>query len=201
MAAHDSLLTLYLVRHGQTPWSLTGQHTGRTDLPLTAKGEEEAASLAPWLQSIAFSHVLTSPMQRARRTAALAAPSETGVLETDLREVDYGDYEGRTSKAIHVDKPQWSLFHDGAPGGESPGDMTERADRLISHLRTLTGPVALFSHGHFLCVLATRWIGLPVIEAEHLALSTAFLSLLSYHPSHPEAPVISLWNASPALLT
>jgi probable phosphoglycerate mutase len=122
------------------------------------------------------------------------------VVESDLREVDYGDYEGRTSKDIKSVSPGWSLFRDGSPGGETPLDMTARADRLIARLNTLKGPVALFSHGHFSCVLATRWIGLPVSEAEHFSLSTASLSLLSYSPSHPEVPVIRLWNASPAVL-
>ena len=200
MAAHEPPLSLYLVRHGQTPWSLSGQHTGRTDLALTVEGEAEAMALEPWLRPIAFSHVLTSPLNRARRTAALASPMVQAVVESDLREVDYGDYEGRTSKDIKSVSPGWSLFRDGSPGGETPLDMTARADRLIARLNTLKGPVALFSHGHFSCVLATRWIGLPVAEAEHFSLSTASLSLLSYSPSHPEVPVIRLWNASPAVL-
>ena len=155
-------LRLYYVRHGETAWSLTRQHTGRTDLALTETGESEARALAPWLSHLTFSHVFTSPLQRARRTCVLSGLGDAAETEPDLAEWNYGDYEGKLSRDIRIDHPGWNAFVDGCPGGEMPGEISDRADRLILRLRSLTGNVALFSHGEFAGVLATRWIGLPV---------------------------------------
>jgi probable phosphoglycerate mutase len=193
------LLRLHLIRHGQTEWSLSGQHTGSSDIPLTQHGEDEARALVPWLRGRRFTRVLCSPRQRARRTSELAGlvGAET---EPALAEWDYGEYEGQRSADIHKTRPGWNIFADGCPGGETPAQVAARADGLIATLAALQGNVALFSHGHFSCVLATRWIGLPVIEGQHLSLSTASLSILGYAPSHPDVRVISLWNATPGAL-
>jgi len=195
---NPTLPQLYLVRHGETEWSRSGQHTGKTDIALTAHGEKQAAALAPWLQKIRFSAVLTSPRQRARNTCALAGLGENAAIEPNLAEWDYGDYEGLRSGEIRERQAGWTVFQDGCPNGESPADITSRADALIARLLTMTGNIALFSHGHFGAALAARWIGLPLIQAEHLLLSPATLSILGSNPSHPEVRVISLWNASPA---
>jgi probable phosphoglycerate mutase len=192
----DRPLQLYLIRHGETEWSLSGQHTGRTDIPLTARGEAEARALQPLLGAIAFTTALSSPLQRARRTCELSGFGATAAIEPDLAEWDYGAYEGQTSPDIHRERPDWSVFRDGCPGGETPEQIADRADRLIARLRSLDGNVALFTHGHFGCVLAARWIELPVIEGQHLLLSTASVSMLGHHPTHPDVPVISLWNAT-----
>ncbi len=189
------VLTLYLIRHGQTAWSVSGQHTGETDLPLTDEGEYQAARLGPKLMAIEFSAVFTSPLKRARRTCELAGVSTQAQVDPDLVEWNYGDYEGKTSAEIIESNANWNVFQDGAPGGESPGQVSERADRLLERLGSQTGNVALFSHGHFSCALAARWIGLPIIEADHLELSTASISSLSYSTNHPETRVISGWNS------
>jgi broad specificity phosphatase PhoE len=199
-SAPKTPLNVYFIRHGQTEWSLSGQHTGTTDIPLTARGEDEARELIPWLKQVRFGLVLTSPRRRARHTCELVGLGQEAQIEPDLAEWDYGDYEGKRSAEIAKTHPGWNIFQDGCPGGESPAAITARADRLIASLQSLEGNVALFSHGHFSSVLATRWIGLPVIEGQHLSLSTASLSILSYAPSHPEIRVIALWNATPAAL-
>lgn len=188
-------LTLYLIRHGQTEWSLSGQHTGQTDLPLTAEGEIQASQLAPILSKVEFSAVFTSPLQRARRTCELAGLARRSQVEPDLVEWNYGDYEGLTSEEILNDNPGWSLFSDGTPNGEKPEEVSDRADRLIERLGALAGNVALFSHGHFFSALASRWIGLPVLAAEHLELSTSSISMIGFSAHHPEIRVISGWNA------
>lgn len=188
-------LQIYLIRHGETEWSLSGQHTGRTDIPLTARGETEAQALGPQLRAVTFSAVLTSPLQRARRTCELTGLSAGCISEPDLQEWDYGAYEGLRSRDIHRERPDWRVFRDGCPGGESPAHISERADRLLTRLRAQDGNVALFTHGHFGCALAARWIELPVIEGQHLLLSTASVSILGYHPTHPAVPVISTWNS------
>ena len=190
-------LQLFFVRHGETDWSLSGQHTGITDIPLTANGEALARDLAPWLGEIDFTHVLTSPRQRARRTCELAGLGARAEIEPDLAEWDYGDYEGRRSADIRKKRPDWTVFRDGCPNGEAPAQISGRADRLIARLQTLKGNIALFSHGQFGPVLAARWLGLPVLEGQHFALAPASLSILTYSPSHPEVRVIRLWNASP----
>jgi len=187
---------LYLVRHGETDWSLTGQHTSRTDISLTKQGDRDALSLGDRLRTVSFSRVFTSPRQRARRTCALAGLTPVAEIEPDLAEWDYGDYEGRRSVDICQERPDWNLFRDGCPHGEMPAQVSDRADRLIARLRGMHGNIALFSHGQFGCVLAARWIGLPLIEGPHFLLSTTSLSILGYEPHHPAVPVIALWNAS-----
>jgi broad specificity phosphatase PhoE len=187
---------LHLVRHGETEWSLSGRHTGRTDIALTARGEDEARGLAPRLRDIRFAHVLTSPLQRARRTCELAGLGAAAEIEADLAEWDYGDYEGQRSADIRKQRAGWNVFRDGCPHGETPAQVCGRADRLIAQLRALDGNVALFSHGQFGCVLAARWIALPLIEAQHLAFGPASLSILGYDPHHPEVAIIALWNAA-----
>jgi probable phosphoglycerate mutase len=193
-------LRLYLIRHGETAWSLSGQHTGTSDIALTAHGEDEARALVPWLRDRHFTRVLCSPRQRARRTCELAGLGAAAETAPDLAEWDYGEYEGKRSAEIKQGRAGWNIFADGCPGGESPAGIAARADRLIGSLAGLEGNVALFSHGHFSCVFATRWIGLPVIEGQHLSLSTASMSILGYAPSHPDVRVIALWNATPAAL-
>jgi broad specificity phosphatase PhoE len=188
-------LRLYFIRHGETAWTLTGQHTGSTDLPLTAHGEDEARVLAPCLQDVAFTHVLTSPLERARQTCVLAGLGGAAEIEPDLAEWNYGDYEGKRSVDIRKDRPGWNVYRDGCPGGETPIQISDRADRLIKRLRGLDGNVALFSHGQFGAALAVRWIGLPVVAGQHFSLGEASLSILTDDPHHPEVPVIALWNA------
>ena len=190
-------LRLYLIRHGETEWSRSGRYTGSTDIALTAQGEEEARDVGQRLSSIPFTHVLTSPLQRAQQTCALAALAGTPEIEPDLAEWDNGDDEGRTPADILASRPDWNLFRDGSPNGETPDQIGARADRLIVRLRTLVGNVALFSHGHFGRVLAARWIGLPVRQAQPFLLNTASLSILCYAHGDPDQPAIELWNASP----
>jgi broad specificity phosphatase PhoE len=186
---------IFLVRHGETAWSKSGQHTGRTDVPLTAQGEEEARRLAERLRAEPFSRVFTSPRQRARRTCELAGWGARAEIDPDLAEWDYGDYEGLRSAEILERRPDWNLFRDGCPNGETPAQVSDRADRVIARLRMIEGRVAIFSHGHFGRVLAVRWIGLPVIEGQHFQLSTCSLSIFGYEHNNPVEPVIALWNA------
>jgi broad specificity phosphatase PhoE len=186
---------IFLIRHGETQWSLTGQHTGRTDLPLTANGENRATQLRGRLQGIQFANVLTSPLQRARRTCELAGLGARARLEPDLQEWDYGDYEGRTTAEIRAQRPDWNVFLHGCPGGESVKQISRRADRVLAALPETDGPVALFSHGHILRVLAVRWVGLPVEAGRHFPLETASVSILGYEHHDRKAPVITLWNA------
>jgi len=188
-------MSLYLIRHGETAWSLSGQHTGRTDIPLTARGEQEAQALGDGLRAVTFSRVFTSPRQRARRTCELAGLDAATEIEPDLVEWDYGDYEGQRSVDIRAQRPDWNLFRDGCPHGESPSNVSGRADRLIAGLRTLQGNIAVFSHGHFGRVLAARWIGLPVGQAQHFALSTASVGILGYEQNDTADAAIVLWNA------
>jgi len=192
-------MELYFMRHGETAWSLSGQHTGRTDLPLTQHGEVEAQALGALLHGVKFDHLFTSPRQRARRTSALAGHGGA-VLEPDLAEWDYGDYDGKTQAEIHAQRPGWDIYIDGCPGGESPEQIAARADRLIARWSTLTGRVAAFSHGHFGRVLAVRWIGLPLITAKHFGLNTASCSILDFDPAHANRPRIVQWNVTAAKL-
>jgi len=189
MVAH-----IFLIRHGETQWSLTGRHTGRTDLPLTENGERSASQLRGLLQGVAFDHVLASPLQRARRTCELAGFGAMARMDADLQEWDYGDYEGRTTADIRRQRPGWSVFQDGCPQGESVEQISRRADRVLAKVRPRDGTVALFSHGEFLRALAVRWIGLPVREGRHFALDTASWSVLGYEHPDGEVPAISLWN-------
>ena len=185
---------IFLMRHGETAWSLTGQHTGRTDLPLTTNGERGALRLREMLKPINFTCVLTSPRQRARLTCELAGFGAMARLEPDLQEWDYGDYEGRTMAEIRAQQPGWNVFQDGSPQGESVEQVSRRTDRLLAVLRSTPGIVALFSHGHFLRALAVRWIGLPIQAGQHFVLDTASLSILGYEHPDGGVPAISLWN-------
>lgn len=194
-------MQLYLIRHGETAWSISGQHTGRTDIPLTARGEDEARTLAPLLREVSFARVLTSPRRRARRTCELAGLGPVSEVEPDLAEWDYGEYEGRRTMDIHETRPGWNVFRDGCPGGETTTHVSGRADRLIARLLALDGNIALFSHGQFGCVLAARWIGIPILDGQHFMLSPASLSILGFEPDHPDVPVITLWNAVPTPLS
>ncbi|MGA2029827.1 MAG: histidine phosphatase family protein [Verrucomicrobiota bacterium] len=187
---------IYFIRHGETEWSLSGQHTSCTDIQLTEQGEQDARKLGERLRGLNFSRVFTSPRQRARRTCELVGLGSVAEVEPDLAEWDYGDYEGKRSAEIRKVRPNWNLFRDGCPNGEMPEQVSDRVDQLISRLRALEGNVALFSHGHLGRVLATRWIGLPVNEAQHFLLDTASLGILGYEHNHVELPVIALWNAS-----
>ncbi len=191
---------VFLVRHGETSWSLSGRHTGRTDLALTPAGERSAAGLRGRLQGIPFDHVLTSPRLRARRTCELAGLGPAARVDPDLAEWDYGDYEGRTTAEIHAGHPGWNIFEDGCPNGESVEQVAARADRVLAGLRSMAGTVILFSHGHFLRVLAVRWLGWPVREGRHLALDTASVGKLGYERPGNSTPVIALWNAGPGAL-
>jgi broad specificity phosphatase PhoE len=190
------LSRLYLIRHGETARSLSGQHTGRTDIPLTEQGEQDARKLAERLHVVRFSRVFTSPLQRARRTCELAGLGEVAEIEPDLTEWDYGDYEGQFSLDTRKKRPDWNLFRDGGPRGESPAQVSERADRLIARVRTLGDNIALFSHGQFGRALAARWIGLGVGRAQHFLLHTASLSILGYEHNLAEEAAIVLWNAT-----
>jgi broad specificity phosphatase PhoE len=188
-----ALQSIYLARHGETEWALSGKHTGRTDIPLTAKGEREARRLAERLNWLTFTHVLTSPLQRARRTAELAGYAGVVKAEPDLLEWNYGQYEGLSSAEIRKLDPNWQLFRDGCPGGEEVLQIADRADRLLSRVRAMDGTVLLFAHGHILRVLAARFLGLDVSAGQYLYLGTASLSMLGFeHPPHD--PVIRLWN-------
>lgn len=193
--------TVYLFRHGETAWSITGQHTGRTDLPLTTQGEQQVRVLAGRLRGIAFSHVFTSPRLRAQRTCELCGLGPIAKLEPDLAEWDYGDYEGLRSADIRAQQPDWNLFRDGCPGGESPAEISSRADRLIARLRCLHGNVAVFSHGHFGRIFGARWIDLPVIHGQHLLLDTASVSILGFDHQSATEPAIVVWNSGAQLLT
>ena len=191
--------TLYLVRHGETAWSISGQHTGLTDIALTVRGEDQARALAPYFAKLRFACVLSSPLMRARRTCELAGLAAAAQSEPELVEWNYGDYEGRRSADIVKERPGWSVWADGCPHGETPAMVSERADRLLLRLRAIRGKVALFSHGQFGSALAARWIGLPVGQGQHLELSPATLSTLSVARDHPDVAVISLWNSAPAV--
>jgi probable phosphoglycerate mutase len=195
-----SLPRIYFFRHGETAWSLTGQHTGRTDLPLTAHGERMARSLAPLLEHTAFSLVLTSPRRRACQTCELAGLGDGAQIDPDLAEWDYGEYEGRLTVDIRRTRPDWEVWRDGCPDGETPAQVRDRADRLIARLLPLDGNLALFSHGQFGRALAARWIGLPISEGRHFDLDPASLSILAFEAGAPGARVISVWNTGANLL-
>ena len=187
------LPSIYLARHGETAWSLSGQHTGLTDLPLTERGQRNARQLGERLNGLTFAKVFTSPLQRAARTCALAGFGEIAEVDRNLVEWDYGDYEGRRTAEILAERPDWRLFRDGCPGGESPDQVGARADRVVNRLRAGRGNVLLFSSGHFLRVLAARWLGLEPAIGRYFLLSTASLSALGYEHDFSE-PVIRLWN-------
>ena len=192
----DALPVVYLARHGETAWTISHQHTGTTDLPLTERGEAEAVRLKERLAGMTFAAVLTSPLQRAVRTCALAGFGSEANIEPDLVEWNYGAYEGRTSAEIHADRPDWELFRDGCPDGESPAQIGARADRVVRGVRAIEGNTLLFSSGHFLRVFAARWLGLESSAGKYLFLGTASLSAVGYEHDKSD-PVIRLWDESP----
>ena len=189
----DSLPEIYLARHGETAWTLTHQHTGRTDIPLTERGERNARSLGQRLRGLTFGKVLTSSLVRATRTAELAGFGGVALADPDLMEWDYGRYDGKTTAEIRNENPDWSLFRDGCPGGETVAAVGARADRVIARLRNLDGRVLLFGHSHFFRVLAARWLGQFPADGRLYFLGTASLSILGYEHSLDE-PVVRLWN-------
>jgi broad specificity phosphatase PhoE len=189
----EALPVIYLARHGETAWTLSGQHTGRTDLPLTEIGERNGRALGTRLRGLAFAKVLTSPLQRAFRTCELAGFGNAAERDPDLMEWDYGEYEGRRTAEILVERPDWQLFRDGCPGGETADQVGARADRVISRARAVRGDVLLFSSAHILRVFAARWLGLEAAGGRYLLLGTASLSLLGYEHNLAE-PAIRLWN-------
>ncbi|MGA7870453.1 MAG: histidine phosphatase family protein [Candidatus Binatus sp.] len=190
---NEMLPTLYIARHGETAWSLSGQHTGLTDLPLTERGQSNARHLGNQLQRRFFAKVFTSPLQRARRTCELAGFGAQAEVDRDLVEWNYGEYEGLRTQEIRAKRPGWKLFRDGCPGGESVAEVGARADRVVGRVRALQEDVLIFSSGHFLRVLAARWLGFEPQAGEHFLLSTASLSALSYE-NDLTRPVIKFWN-------
>ena len=189
----DALPVVYLARHGETAWSLSGQHTGITDLPLTKRGERNARRLGERLRGLAFAAVFTSPLQRAVRTCELAGFGAVAERDDNLVEWNYGQYEGRRTFEILAERPNWQLFRDGCPGGETPQQVGVRADAVMSRIRAVRGDVLVFSSAHFLRVLASRWLGLPPSDGRYFLLSTASLSALGYEHDASE-PVIRLWD-------
>jgi probable phosphoglycerate mutase len=189
----DPLPTVWLARHGETTWSLSGQHTSLTDLPLTERGERVAAKLGERLRGHTFARVFSSPLLRAKRTCELAGFGAQMTVEPDLTEWNYGRYEGKRTVEIRAEKPDWNLFTDGCPEGESPAQISDRADRAIARLRAVGGDVLLFAHGHILRVLGARWLGLTVSAGQLLYCGTASLSILGYEHNKSE-PVLRLWN-------
>jgi probable phosphoglycerate mutase len=183
---------VYVVRHGETEWSLSGQHTGVTDIPLTENGRAVARQLKPILAEPSFTLVLTSPLSRARETCELAGLGGRAVLEPDLKEWNYGEYEGLTPKQIHAKAPGWMVFRDGCPGGETPAQVGARVDRVLARVRAAPGDVALFAHGHVFRVLVARWIGLAPGAGQHFLLDTATLNVLGYYR---DSPAVKIWNA------
>jgi broad specificity phosphatase PhoE len=185
-----------LVRHGETEWSRTGRHTGRTDVPLTERGVEQATAVGEVLKGRSFELVLTSPLSRAAETTRLAGFGDVAELRPELMEWDYGAYEGRTTIDIREERPGWSLWRDGVPDGETPAEVGARADRVIAELRAAGGDALVFAHGHLLRVLAARWLGLEPSEGRLFALDAATISVLGYER---ETPVIRVWNAGPEM--
>jgi broad specificity phosphatase PhoE len=190
----DELPIVYLARHGETAWTLSGQHTGLTDLPLTDQGEQTARRLGGRLKGLIFVKVFTSPLRRARRTCELAGFGSVAETDPDLVEWNYGQYEGLRGIDIRSKRPDWNLFRDGAPGGEMPAQVSARADRVVDRVRAIPGDVLLFTSGHFIRVLASRWLGLePTANSRYFMLSTASLSALGYE-NELSRPVIRFWN-------
>jgi len=193
----ESLMTakpsIYLARHGETAWTLSGQHTGLSDIPLTERGERNAVRLGERLRGLTFAKVFTSPLQRAHRTCDLAGFGSAAQVDPDLVEWNYGEYDGLRGAEIRQRRPDWLLFRDGVPGGESVAEVGARALRVVERLRAIEGDVLLFSSGHFLRVLAARWLGWTAAGGQYFTLSTASLSVLGYEHNLNE-PVIKLWN-------
>lgn len=191
--ANNVFPTIYLARHGETAWSRDGRHTGRTDLPLTEQGERNAVRLRASLAGYVFAKILTSPLQRAKRTCELAGFGEVAEIDPDLVEWNYGDYEGLRTADIRTNRPGWELFRDGCPNGESPAEIAARADRVVARVRATTATVLIFSSGHFLRVFAARWLGVEPFIGKYLMLDTASLSALSYEHDLRD-PAIRFWN-------
>jgi broad specificity phosphatase PhoE len=187
---------IVLVRHGETEWSRAGKHTGRTDVPLTEEGRAQASALGAALGGWRFALVLTSPLSRAVETCRLAGLGEVAQERDELREWDYGAYEGRTTAEIREERPGWTLWRDGVPDGETAAEVGARADRVIAELRAAEGDGVVFAHGHLLRVLAARWLGLEPADGRYFALDTATIGVLGYER---EAAVIRLWNGKPTL--
>jgi len=185
-------VSVFAIRHGETAWSLSGQHTGTTDIPLTARGRELAQRIRRVLAVETFARVFTSPLERARETCALAGLGEMAVVEPDLVEWNYGKYEGLTPAQIHETSPGWLIFRDGCPDGEAPDEVGARVDRVIALARAVEGDVALFAHGHVLRVLAARWIGLPAGAGQNFLLDTGTLNVLGYYRG---IAAVKMWNA------
>jgi len=191
-----SIQRVFLIRHGETEWSLSGQHTGMTDIPLTENGRTMPRLLAPILAKVTFARIFTSPLKRARETCELAGLGERAEIDHDLVEWNYGDYEGLTTKEIHAKTPDWMLFRDGCPGGDGPEDVARRVDSVIGRVRAVEGDVALFAHGHVFRVFVARWIGLQATAGCHFVLDTATVGVLSYYRG---VPAIKRWNAPVAV--
>lgn len=196
IATTKAPLKIYLIRHGETEWSLSGQHTGTTDIALTEHGERQAFALGARLSSVDFARIFPSPRQRAQQTYTLSRLKPTSAIEADLAEWDYGDYDGQRSVGMRKTRPGWKIFRDVCPNGESPAQVSARADRFIARLRRLLRNIALFTHSHFCSGLIARWIGLPLSNAENFPLGTASVSVLSYATNHPDVPVIALLNSN-----
>ena len=184
-------MNVFAIRHGETTWSLNGQHTGTTDIPLTDSGRRLAARMRPVLATNTFGLVLCSPMQRARDTCELAGLGDSAIIDSDLVEWNYGEYEGLTPNQIQEAAPGWLIFRDGCPGGEAPEQVGARVDRVIARSRAAAGNTALFAHGHLLRVFAARWIGLPAAGGQHFVLNTGTLCELGYYH---EIPAVRIWN-------
>lgn len=184
-------MNVFVIRHGETEWSLSGQHTGRTEVPLTDNGRQQAERIRPMLAGQTFALVLVSPLQRARETCELAGFGDGAIREPGLMEWNYGEYEGLTPLQIQAKRPGWLIFKDGCPGGETPKQVSARVDQVVARARAVDGNVALFAHGHVLRVLAARWIGLPPRAGQHFLLGTGTLSILTYYH---EIPAVKIWN-------
>jgi broad specificity phosphatase PhoE len=197
---NNNLHTVYIARHGETAWSLSGQHTGLTDLPLTEQGRQNATRLGARLRGLQFAKVFTSPLQRAATTCELAGFGAVAERYPELVEWNYGEYEGLRTAEIHARRPDWNLFRDGCPGGESPEQAAARADRVVKRLREVSGNVLVFSSGHFLRTLAARWLGLEPGGGKYFLLGTASLSALGYENNLAQ-PAIKLWNETGYLQT
>ena len=191
-----SIQRVFLIRHGETEWSLSGQHTSITDIPLTENGRTMPRLLAPILAKVTFARIFTSPLKRARETCELAGLGERAEIDHDLVEWNYGDYEGLTTKEIHAKTPDWMLFRDGCPGGDGPEDVARRVDSVIGRVRAVEGDVALFAHGHVFRVFVARWIGLQATAGCHFVLDTATVGVLGYYR---DVPAIKRWNAPVAV--
>ena len=191
----DTLTRLYLVRHGNTDWADSRRHTGRSDIPLNLRGEERARALGVRLAGLQFAHIWSSPLKRAFHTCELAGMGAHAIVDADLVEWDYGNFEGKTTLEIQQTRPDWDIFRDGSPGGESPLDIAQRADRFIAKVRSATGPsVIAFSSAHIIRVIAARWLGLPPDHARYFFCSTASIGILGYEHNSIREPSIQLWN-------